>query len=302
MHIERNENTMSKKNRDDKPTFDEVQNEFEHCLASIGLGMSHVFGNEAATALIKTINPTWEWNDSTKGVFTSMDLFESLYDLYAYAFNAYGYADDAYIEHLEWIVEAATSPEIFRIKYAELEQQGEYESPRAISKMIQLGTARSLLDDMRSRTDPLHIEQVAALAGMSVRSVQNALSLTGEAKLTGTRIGNNSYVIEQAEARRWLSTKKGFTPTIKPASTEAKTWPKNIESMAQLMRLAEVRAQEMQVLQELDAAVAGGSFDKAKITISDALQIAAVLQIDSKTLLNQILQLAHPAEAKILNN
>lgn len=75
-----------------------------------------------------------------------------------------------------------------------------------LADMIDRWTARFNLDDGGTLT----LAQLATLADMNERSVRNATSLEGEA---GLKV-NQDQTVDNNEARRWLSGRRGFEPTV----------------------------------------------------------------------------------------
>lgn len=74
-----------------------------------------------------------------------------------------------------------------------------------LADMISRWEARHSLDD----GSELSITQLALLADMNERSVRNAASLDGEARLTL----KPDQMVSNGEARRWLAGRRGFRPT-----------------------------------------------------------------------------------------
>lgn len=73
-------------------------------------------------------------------------------------------------------------------------------------QIIDMGDGRFALD----AGDPVMIGKVALLAKVDIRTVRNAIS-AGE--LTAEKVGNENF-IENASARTWLHTRKGYRPTV----------------------------------------------------------------------------------------
>lgn len=61
--------------------------------------------------------------------------------------------------------------------------------------------------------DSLSLEDVALLAGVSIKTIRNAVSSKGHDKLilSGSKDSDGSLLVENDEAYRWLVTKRGFT-------------------------------------------------------------------------------------------
>ncbi|MBA2659788.1 MAG: hypothetical protein H0U72_09685 [Nitrosospira sp.] len=82
-----------------------------------------------------------------------------------------------------------------------------------LSDMIDRLRARHDLDDGSS----MSILDLALLADMSDRSVRNAVTVEGPGRL----LVDNKGMVENAEARRWLSGRRGFVPTQKKEFPES---------------------------------------------------------------------------------
>lgn len=83
------------------------------------------------------------------------------------------------------------------------------EKDEEVSRAIKAAWARTLLDDP-NRTYGLAAEELAALAGVSRKSILNLLSL----KSNGPFEINPDGSIEIGSARQWLSGRAGFKPSI----------------------------------------------------------------------------------------
>lgn len=74
----------------------------------------------------------------------------------------------------------------------------------------------------------LTIPELALLADMNERSVRNAISASGEARL---EVSESGYVSNQ-EAQRWLSKRRGFVPTrIRKLPTNATVTPDSLDAV-----------------------------------------------------------------------
>ncbi|MDP2787084.1 MAG: hypothetical protein Q8O79_03285 [Pseudomonadota bacterium] len=79
---------------------------------------------------------------------------------------------------------------------------------KALPALYAMTQARLRLD----MGEDLMIDDIALLAGMAEKSVRNATNATGEGQLH-VRSGEVTDWIENDEARRWLSLRRGFVPT-----------------------------------------------------------------------------------------
>lgn len=78
----------------------------------------------------------------------------------------------------------------------------------ALPSLYQSTAARLNLD----MGETLSLREIAILAGMNEKSVRNALTAVGEAQLRICSFGSIELV-DNDEARRWLSLRRGFVPT-----------------------------------------------------------------------------------------
>lgn len=89
-------------------------------------------------------------------------------------------------------------------------------------KTIYAAEGRYFLDSGKS----LNTSHIIALSGMSLRSVRNSISKNDE---SGLRVDDNGN-ISNAEARRWLSERKNFTPTRSFQNSDI-SWPMGLENL-----------------------------------------------------------------------
>ena len=88
-------------------------------------------------------------------------------------------------------------------------------SPSAIEDTFRAAAARSAIDGIDGgMTSNLSIRQLALLADMSEGAVRNAMTLSGEARLSAIP-GAKPVSFEIDEARRWLQGRRGYRPTPK---------------------------------------------------------------------------------------
>lgn len=79
----------------------------------------------------------------------------------------------------------------------------------ALMEMVEQIDARATLDNGKK----LSIKQIAVLAGMTEKSVRNAIHLEGENRLAGTTSENAEILVANHEAKTWLSGRRGFKET-----------------------------------------------------------------------------------------
>ena len=75
--------------------------------------------------------------------------------------------------------------------------------------MIKLVKARRALD----KGDKLSIKQIALLAGMTEKSVRNAIYADGSSRLEGTSTDKSDTLVENHEAKCWLKGRRSFRET-----------------------------------------------------------------------------------------
>ncbi len=174
------------------------------------------------------------------------------------------------------------------------------------------GGLRHLIDVARARIDldagdPLDARQLALLAGMTERSVQNAFSLKGAQRLRGTRTAGR-FEVAAGEARRWLAERRGFAPTQRIAFDVDETQPPRIASGAELRAYLRELVRRKHGNASVAAARIGMDPDRfARILagteplgLPHARRIAEALVIDESWLLRQVLELDYPDEAALL--
>ncbi len=79
------------------------------------------------------------------------------------------------------------------------------------AELLDLAETREFHDRAQA---PLTLDQLALLAGIDRRTVNNAMYASGAARLTTLRKGHGEYLVEPAEARRWLMRRSNFVPTV----------------------------------------------------------------------------------------
>lgn len=101
---------------------------------------------------------------------------------------------------------------------------------RALPDLYAMTAARLRLD----MGEDLEIPEVALLANMAEKSVRNSVNATGEAQLRVLSIASTEWV-DNDEARRWLSQRRGFIPThFEDMTAEARHHPESLSSLYEL--------------------------------------------------------------------
>ena len=174
----------------------------------------------------------------------------------------------------------------------------------SLKLFVEMGEARAGLDE----GNHMQAKEIALLAGITERSVQNAFSLKGAAQLKAEKRDGVSWVTAE-EARRWLSDKKRFIPTSRIRFNADEPIPEKLQSQAELRAFLLPRITKMFGddlgkisigLGMTEAEVADKLSGRSTIDLSDALGFARALNIESKWLASQILRINNPKEADIL--
>lgn len=295
-----------------EPTLQDIRHELRHHLAAFSMIVGEIYGEHAVGAVLgytgSKVRSTWELY-ALKDL-SHLALFADLESAYDYAFNGYpflGFDLDVYLEQLHdfldffsssWVEVAFCDPTV---------QAGiEYKSG-GLRKLVDLGRARSMLD----KDEWLDAKQIALLAGITERSVQNAFSLKGDARLESKKFPDG-YNVSAKEALRWLKGKKGFVPTReRTVAAVGMPWPEEIDTLSGLNDAVSTRAvavlgsglelDEFANALGMDVSVLRGKMNGSSgFTFEDALPLAKVLKIDPQLLLKQIMKLRHPEEASLL--
>lgn len=202
----------------------EVQNELRTYLRALAIVLNDFYGPHALRAVLKGApDAASDYVVLEHADLSSLRFCKLLPDAYDYAFN--GRMSDSMAE------QAFESPSLYSqlndfllmVEHNELIEcvfrdamvEGEPFKEGGLRSLIDMGYARAALDEGL----PLQAKQVAILAGIEERSVQNAFSAVGSARLAATKSQGMSYV-EAEEAMRWLSGKKGFVPTTRMTDSD----------------------------------------------------------------------------------
>lgn len=295
-----------------EPTLQDIRFELRHHLAAFSMIVGEIYGDHAVAGVLAYSGPPVRsnWELYALKDLSHLALFAQLEATYDYAFHGYPFTGDhldVYLEQLHDFLDFFSSSWV-EVAYCDSTVQAGIEYvPGGLRKLVELGQARSLLDN----EGWLDAKQIALLAGITERSVQNAFSLKGEARLDAEKV-SNGYQVSAKEALRWLKGKKGFVPTRERTIAAAgMPWPEEIDTLSGLSDAISTRA--VAVLGsglDLDEFADALGMDSATLrrkmngssgfTFEDALPLAKVLQLDPQLLLRQIMQLRHPEEASLL--
>lgn len=176
------------------------------------------------------------------------------------------------------------------------------------------GALQALCEHTRARLrldmgEDLMIQDVAFLAGMGERSVRNALSSSDEVQRL--KAHSNGWV-NNSEARRWLSNKRGFVPTVfTNVSYVPGEHPEGLTSWLELGRYVDERWHGLgktldQVANELEWIGARADVLKALpadphlIDPKDCEEIAKTLLVSPSWFTAQVLRLKYPRQMELL--
>lgn len=295
-----------------EPTLQDIKWELRHHLMALTMVIGDFFGAHAVAGVLGV-------QDSDDSLLRTEDishlaLFSELEEAYDYAFLGYeGHVFlDPYFELLRDLLQMFERNDLLEVAYCDPDVRAgiDYTSG-GLEKLVALGYARMNLDGTYPCSVDLDAKQIALLAGITERSVQNAFSLKGEARLIANRSSIGGYDVKAEEALRWLKDKKGFIPTRpRVPLPDDLPWPTTISSLTELRVMLCQKATKMDQSIEALAEKAGKSHEfisnklsgVSQITFQDALPLAKALQIDPPTLLMQIMSLCHPDEARLLMN
>lgn len=173
-----------------------------------------------------------------------------------------------------------------------------------LRQMVELARARTTFD----AGEALDARQLALLAGMTERSVQNAFSLEGRQQLRAAR-KDGRFVVAAAEARRWLADRRGFAPTQRVSFQVDDARPASLATGAELRAYLRVAAGKLGgtaaaaarigiAPEELEGILAGSTSP----ALARVRRIAAGLGLDEGWLLLQVMQLDFPEETALLKD
>ena len=181
----------------------------------------------------------------------------------------------------------------------------------ALPELYTIARARLDLDMGESLT----ISDIAALAGMQEKSVRNALTATGDGQLNlhiCPDYASHLEFVDNDEARRWLSLRRGFVPTnFKEMSAVAGEHPESLNTLFELGNYIHERWTSLgkipeTVIKELDWPI--GKFDylnaitanPQNIDPKDCRDLAVSLLVSESWFTSQVMRNLFPHEVEQL--
>jgi hypothetical protein len=297
-------------------TLQDCQEELRRYLISFAVTLNDLYGEHALRSVMGESGSLVSDEEIMESVdMNRFELYLRLPDAYDYAFKGKmgGLKSATYFELLRDLLAVADHHHNASVEVVWQDYFHDF-GKDCLRRLLEIGEARDALDFGARLT----AKDIALLAGIAERSVQNAFSLKGAGKLKATRYGNVSFV-DVEDARQWLADKKGFIPTVKIQFLDTEELPVSLDSQAELraflssrvfrLRNEEERNSEGELpktdLGEILGIAATVAEDKLiygtkPIQLSDACQFASRLNIDRRWLAQQILRINHPQEAEVL--
>ena len=313
---------MDKDLNSSHPTREAVRHELRaHLLADV-LRAGTLFGNQAGRALlglpatppVGLVNVSPFQRQAWVPVLDDVDLDAipaglNAMAMYDYAFDGHhpiGITPDVFSAEIESFEDFVTS---FRSDLFDLFLADQVHSQGAPS-----GTLLTLCEHTRVRLhldmgQGLPVQDIALLAGMGERSVRNMLTFPDE--IQRLKADKNGWV-DNSEARRWLSNKRGFVPTVfTNVSYTPGEHPDALSSWLELGRYLDERWHGLGktldgVLEELDWVGTHADLLKALpaephlIDPKDCEDIAKTLLVSPSWFTTQVLRLKYPRQMELL--
>lgn len=297
----------------DRPSIEDCQHELKRYILAFSIMLSDIYGESNVVALLQGDPKTNNlWNVLANADLSDRRFVKLLPDAYAFAIHGQvsdimelqAYIFPTYFDTLssflkmcsdnEWFDSVVNEPSIIEVEV----------KCGSIRHVVDIGLARSKLD----QGEMLQARDIALLAGISERSVQNAFSAKGANQLKTEKQGGTSYV-SAADSIEWLADKKGFVPTKRNHFEPDGPLPAALNSQDELREFLKQRTSKKhattveQVFTRFGVSYKDAS-SKASgstpIEIADAMLLAEVLDLPPKWLLTQILRINHPTEAGFL--
>lgn len=239
-------------------------------------------------------SPYGDWPQA-KERLQETTLWRRLSALYDYAVDGVADSEGAssYI-----VTEAAEALEILRPAHTEADNGATW------LDLVHMGDGRVALDEGNA----VQVEKLALLAGVDLRTVRNAMSAGA---LEHFKQGGSAY-IENASARAWLFSRRGFKPTVVVAGNS------DLEDIATPVAFANFfveRKSEVSLLRkdfdqapsyegypglkaEVIAKIEAGTFDMPLHVVNS---LADYYGLDRSELLNCVMRVFFPNELRALN-
>jgi hypothetical protein len=296
-----------------KATLADAQAELRQGLLSLAIVLNDIYGGHALRTVLK-LEDSKESDDYialNDADVTSLRLYQLLPEAFDYAFRGRGsevmrvqvFESPSYFDQLSDFLQMIEGNLSIECVDFEVSDRGQPWRRGSLRALIDTGLARASLDS----GVPLSAGDLALLAEMTERSVQNAFSLQGAGHLPATKQDGVSYV-DNADAKRWLSNRKSFTPTVW-TSFDGNSLPEELGSQPDLRSFLRARLH----------AIYGGASDKIRdgiaipeeqlvrklhgdlrVELGDASALARGLHLDERWLVTTVFRINHPKEAKLL--
>lgn len=165
------------------------------------------------------------------------------------------------------------------------------ESRDILATVVDAATARRTLDS--ASYGDINVAMLAALAGVSEKTIRMAANPKNANALRTTKVGNSTFVLSD-DALEWLRRRDGFQETVYNADSSATPAVKDPESLAKA--LVTLRARRAMSVQEVSAALnwngekraayeqlelATFSAHRIALTPGDMLALARLMNLDA---------------------
>lgn len=296
-----------------QPQLTEVRAELRHYLLSLAIVLNDFYGNHALRSVLdKAGSVAGDYELLESADVQRFRLCQLLPDAYDYAFNGrvsdimevQAYESPSYFDQLKDFLEMVEGNSLIEVVSNDIPQADEPWPFGGLRILADTGRARACLDEGLL----LDAREVALLAGISERSVQNAFSLKGQGRLQAKKAGGVSSV-DAADAARWLADKKGFVPTthiridISGAQPAVLTTPTDLRMFLSAMLSRRFgddlgRASESSGIPEdsLAKMIAGEN----PIDLTDAIPLARAFKVDVRWFVDQVFRIRFPKESAVL--
>jgi len=297
-----------------QPQITEVRAELRHYLLSLAIVLNDFYGDHALSSLLdKAGSGAGDYELLESADVQRFRLCRLLPDAYDYAFNGrvsdimevQAYESPSYFDQLTDFLAMVEGNSLIEVVSNDIPQTDEIWQLGGLRILADTGRARACLDEGL----PLDAREVALLAGISERSVQNAFSLKGPGRLQAKKAGGVSSV-DAADAARWLADKKGFVPTtriridISGAQPAALNTPTDLRMFLGAMLSRRFgddlrRASESSGIPE--DSLARMSAGEKPIDLTDAIPLARAFKVDVRWFVDQVFRNRFPKEFAVLH-
>lgn len=299
----------------ERPSLKDTQHELKRYLLALSILLNDFYGAHALRAVLKgDPSEDTDWGVLANADVSNLRFCKLLPEAYDFAFNGrmsdvmedQAFASPSYFEQLNGFLQMLEPNELLGSVWNEPSIIAETFPSGGLQLLVDTGLARANLDQQCE----LQAKEIALLAGITERSVQNAFSAKGTGRLKSEKKYGSSYVSPD-EARRWLADKKGFVATTLISFDAIGPLPDELTSQAELRAFLLPRIEKLcdsaEKLQKFNNDIglsnddAGRKFTgDAPINLADAVSIAKALKVEGKWLVTQVLRINHPHEASLL--